>query len=87
MAMEDDKAGETRLERAIEVQRAKLSGACAVQRCLCEVLLYAEGEDAVMYAEAAHVVAALMDDVIDQLDPFHLGSLNGTEEGGPAGAD
>jgi hypothetical protein len=39
---------------------------------LYEVLLYADGEDAVMYAEAAHVVATLMEDAVDKLDPVHL---------------
>jgi hypothetical protein len=32
----------------------------------------ADGEDAVMYAEAAHVVATLMEDAVDKLDPVHL---------------
>jgi hypothetical protein len=56
----------------IAAQRAKLISAHAVQRCLYEVLLYADGEDAVMYAEAAHVVAMLMEDAVDKLDPVHL---------------
>jgi hypothetical protein len=44
----------------------------AVQMCLHEVLLYADGEDAVMHAEAAHVVAMLVEDVLDGLDPLYL---------------
>lgn len=31
-----------------------------------------DGEDAVMYAEAAHVVATLMEDAVDKLDSMHL---------------
>jgi hypothetical protein len=72
--------------QAIDAQRAKLISAHAVQECLYEVLLYADGEDAVMYAEAAHVVATLMEDAVDKLDPVHLrlvteeGELDGTAE-------
>lgn len=60
------------LNRPINAQRAKLISAHAVQKCLYEVLLYADGEDAVMYAEAAHVVATLMEDIVDKLDSVHL---------------
>lgn len=35
-------------------------------------MVYADGEDAVMHAEAAHVVSTLMEDVIDKLDLVHL---------------
>lgn len=36
--------------------------------CLYEVLLYADGEDAVTYAEAAHLAAIMVDESIAQLD-------------------
>lgn len=72
MATSDHKGLRTCLEQAIDAQRAKLISAHAVQKCLYEVLLYADGEDAVMYAEVAHVVATLMEDAVDKLDPVHL---------------
>lgn len=72
MATSDDRAVQTALEQAIDAQRAKLVSAHAVQKCLYEVLLYADDEDAVTYAEAAQVVATLMEDALDKLDPVHL---------------
>ena len=83
MLTSDHKGAPSALEQAIVAQRTKLVSAHAVQRCLYQVLLYAEGEDAVMYAEAAHVVATLMEDVIDELDSVHLrGVQEGAETGG-----
>jgi hypothetical protein len=72
MATSDHKGAQSALEQLISAQRAKLISAHAVQKCLYEVLLYADGEDAVMYAEAAHVVAALMEEAVDKFDPVHL---------------
>jgi hypothetical protein len=72
MATSDHKGAPSALELVINAQRAKLISAHAVQKCLYEVLLYAHGEDAVMYAEAAHVVATLMEDAVDELDPVRL---------------
>jgi hypothetical protein len=71
-AMSDHKGAQSALEHEIGVQRAKLISAHAVQRCLYEVLLYAEGEDAVIYAETAHFVAMLMEEVVDKLDSVQL---------------
>ena len=62
----------TQLERFLEVQRCKLLQVHSVLYCLYEVLLYAEGEDTVAYAEAAHLAAMLVDDVIEQLDSARL---------------
>lgn len=62
----------TQLERFLDVQRRKLLQAHSVMHCLYEVLLYAEGEDAVTYAEAAHLASILVDDVIEQLDSARL---------------
>jgi hypothetical protein len=62
----------TQLERFLEVQRKKLLQAHSVLHCLYEVLLYAEGEDTVTYAEAAHLASMLVDDVIEQLDSARL---------------
>jgi hypothetical protein len=82
MATSDHKGAHCALEPVITAQRANLVSAQAVQHCLYEVLLYADGEDAVMHAEAAHVVATLMQDVIDKLDPVHL---RHTKEGDGSG--
>ena len=74
MANTDDtsKRTPTQLERFLEVQRKKLLQAHSVLHCLYEVLLYAESEDAVTYAEAAHLASILVDDVIEQLDTARL---------------
>lgn len=72
MATSDHKSVQIALAPAIDAERAKLISAHAVQKCLYEVLLYAEGEDSVMHAEAAHVVAALMEDVLTNLDAVQL---------------
>jgi hypothetical protein len=63
------------LERVIEDQRTKLSQAHAVLKCLYEVLLHAEGGDAVPYAEAAHLTARLLEESIERLDPQRLKPL------------
>lgn len=60
------------LERLIEAERAKLLQAHAVMTCLREVLLYADGDDAVIYAEAANAAAVLVNDAIEQLDSVRL---------------
>jgi hypothetical protein len=43
-----------------------------VLRCLCEALLYTECDDAVFYAEAAHVAANLINNSAEELDSVHL---------------
>lgn len=83
MATSDHKGAQGALEQLISTQRAKLMSAHAVQKCLYEVLLYADGEDAVMYAQAAHVVATLLEDAVDKLDPVHLRRV--MEEAEPGG--
>jgi hypothetical protein len=72
MATSDHKGAQRALEQAINAQRAKLVSAHAVQHCLYEALLYADGEDAVMYAEAALVVGTLLEEVLDKLDVVRL---------------
>jgi hypothetical protein len=69
MANTDDTS---KLEQAIEAERARLLQVHSVLHCLYEVLLYADGEEAVTYAEAAHLAAMLIDDVVVQLDPVRL---------------
>lgn len=60
------------LEQLIEAQRAKLLQAHAIMTCVREVLLYAEGEDAVIYAEAANAAAVLASEVAEGLDSVRL---------------
>lgn len=72
MAKPNDTREQSRLEQTIETERSKLLQANAVLRCLYEVLLYADGEDAIQYAEAAHVVSTLIDDSVARLDSVRL---------------
>jgi hypothetical protein len=60
------------LGQLIEAQRAKLLQAHAIMICLREVLLYAERDDAVIYAEAANAAAVLANDVAEALDSVRL---------------
>jgi len=60
------------LEQAINSERARLLQVHSVLHCLYEVLLYADGEDTTTYAEAAHLAAMLIDDVVVNLDPVKL---------------
>jgi hypothetical protein len=72
MATTDHTGAHCALEQLIKEQRADLISAYAVQQCLYQVLLYADDEGAVTYAEAAHVVAAIMNDIIEKLDPLKV---------------
>ena len=63
------------LRQLIETQRAKLMQAHAVMICLREVLLYADGADAVIYAEAANAAAFLTTDAVEALDSVRLQPL------------
>ena len=72
MADQNHTREQTRLEQTIESERSKLLQANAVLKCLYEVLLYADGEDAIQYAEAAHVVSTLIDDTVARLDLVRL---------------
>lgn len=62
----------TRFEQTIEAERARLLQVHSVLHCLYEVLLYADGEEAATYAEAAHLAAMLIDDAVARLDPVKL---------------
>ena len=75
MAEQNHTREQTRLEQTIESERSKLLQANAVLKCLYEVLLYADGEDAIQYAEAAHVVSTLIDDAVARLDLVRLRPL------------
>jgi hypothetical protein len=63
------------LKQLIEAQRAKVLQAHAVMICVREVLLYAEGDDAVIYAEAANAAAFLASDAAEGLDSVRLQPL------------
>ena len=71
-----DVSAETRLrtpqQQRIEAQRAQLLQAHGVLMCLYEVLLHAECDDAMFYAEAAHVAANLVDNTAEELDSVHF---------------
>lgn len=62
----------TLLEQTIERERSRLLHVHSVLHCLYEVLLYADGEDAVVYAEAAHLAAMMVDESVAQLDSTRL---------------
>lgn len=85
MATADHKGAQSALEQVISAQRAKLMSAHAVQKCLYEVLLYGDGEDAVVHAEAAHVVATLIEGAVETLDPLHLRRVMEQAERGETG--
>jgi hypothetical protein len=72
MATSDNTGARCALEQLIKEQRANLISAHAVQQCLYQVLLYADDEDAVIHAEVAHVVAAMMNDIVEKLDPLKV---------------
>jgi hypothetical protein len=65
----------TLLEQTIERERGRLLQAHSVLYCLYEVLLYAEGEDAITYAEAAHLAAMMVDESVAQLDSVSIKPL------------
>jgi hypothetical protein len=62
----------TRIERAIEAQREQLLQAHGVLACWYEVLLYAEGHDAINYAQAAHAAARLINKSVEDLDSVRI---------------
>ena len=75
MADRNNTREQTRLEQTIECERSKLLQANAILKCLYEVLLYADSEDAIQYAEAAQVVSTLIDDAVARLDLVRLRPL------------
>jgi hypothetical protein len=65
-------AARTPQQQRIEAQRVQLLQAHGVLRCLYEVLLHAECDDAVFYAEAALVAANLINNSAEELDSVHM---------------
>ena len=62
----------TPLQQRIEAQRVQLLQAHGVLQCLYKVLLHAEDDDALYYAETAHVVANLINSTAEELDSVNL---------------
>ena len=63
------------LEKTIKAQRAQLLHAHGVLTCLYEVLLHADGEQAVSYAQAAYVAASLINKSAEELDSVRIWPL------------
>jgi hypothetical protein len=62
----------SQLEKTIEAEREQLLHAHGVLTCLYQVLLHAEGDDAVSYAQAARAVTCLIDRTVERLDSVRL---------------
>lgn len=60
------------LEQTIETERRKMMQVHGLLHCLYEVLLYADGEDAILYAQAAQLGAELIDDSVARLDSSRI---------------
>ncbi len=64
-----------RLEKTIREQRELMLQAHGVLTCLYEVLLHAEGEEAVSYAQATYVARGLIDKGAEELDTVRIRPL------------
>lgn len=64
-----------RLEKTIKEQRSLQLQALGVLTCLYEALLYADGEQAVSYAQAAQVAANLINKSAEELDSVRIWPL------------
>ena len=64
-----------RLEKTIEEQRELLLQAHGVLTCLYEVLLHAECEEAVSYAQATYVARSLVDRSAEHVDSVRITPL------------
>ncbi len=63
------------LEKTIKAQRTQLLHAHGVLICLYEVLLHADDEQAVPYAQAAYVAASLINKSAEELDSVRIWPL------------
>ena len=52
----------------IETERRKLMQVHSLLHCLSEVLLHADGEDAILYSQVAQLGAELLDDSVARLE-------------------
>jgi len=64
-----------RLEKTIEEQRNLQLQAHGVLTCLYEVLLHAECEEAVSYAQATYVARSLINKSAEELDSVRISPL------------
>jgi hypothetical protein len=62
----------TQLEQTIEAEREQLLQAHGVLTCLYQVLLHADDDDAISYAQAAHAATRLIDRTVERLDSVRL---------------
>ena len=63
------------LERTIHKQREQLLQAHGVLTCLYEVMLHADGELAVSYAQATYVARGIINATAEELDSVHISPL------------
>jgi hypothetical protein len=75
VSAETSRTATTLLEQAIATERRRLLHVHGALHCLYEVLLYADGEDAVLYAEAAHLASIMIDESVTQLDSTRIKPL------------
>jgi hypothetical protein len=73
--MDDTLTALNRLEKTIREQRQLLLQAHGVLTCLYEVLLHAECDEAVAYAQAAYVARGLVDRGAVEVDSVRIGPL------------
>jgi hypothetical protein len=64
-----------RLEKTIQEQRHLQLQAHGVLTCLYEVLLHADGEESVSYAQATYVARGLINKSADELDSVRISPL------------
>jgi len=55
------------LEDLIEAERVNLLQVHAMAKCLYDVLLYSDDDDATLHADVAKVIAGLIDEAVDSL--------------------
>lgn len=72
VSAETSRRSTTLLEQTIERERSRLLHVHSVLHCLYEVLLYADDEDAVTYAEAAHLAAMMVNESVAKLDSTRI---------------
>jgi hypothetical protein len=76
-----------RLEKTIEGQRSLLLQAHGVLTCVYEVLLHAECEAAVSYAQATYVARGLIEKSAEEVDSARIGPLLDALAPGPNRVD
>jgi hypothetical protein len=74
-SMDDTLTALNQLEKTINQQRTLLLQAHGVLTCLYEVLLHADGEQAVSYAQAAYLAASLINKSAEALDSVRISPL------------